>query len=128
MKYKKETNSTLFPVRCANYDEIDDEIPSEVSKQALRTIQSCKSVKSEIFRQNKEIAARMARSAIGAMMRRYCATSTSAEPLVDDCNIDNVIVRSSSNQTKPRDSLTKTSEIASCLMNPKGKGKLEITK
>ena len=97
VKYEKETESAPLLVRNIDYDQIDDEIPLEISKQALQTIQSCDTVKSEIFRQNKEIAGRMARSAIGEMIRRrnsnHSNSITPVQTPTVDCDVDDEIVR-----------------------------------
>jgi len=121
IKYEKETGSNRAPETSTDYDDIDDDIPIELSKQALQTIQSCKSVKSEIFRQNREIEGRMARSAIGTIMRRHgtISTSTSLESPTVDCDVDDVIVRHKSSDGC--DSSLNTSKIAQCSSNYHGK-------
>jgi len=68
-RYDK-TQVSYEPEFTTNYDEVDDEIPLALSKQALKTIQASEIVKQEILENNKQTATRLANSFIGRMMRR----------------------------------------------------------
>lgn len=53
---------TPIPAGRSNYDDIDEDIPFSVSKQALSMMQNCDSVKAEVFRHIETTAAQIARS------------------------------------------------------------------
>ena len=67
-RYNKASTATDSEVS-TNYDEIDDEIPIAISKQALKTIQTSEIVKQEIIEHNQKTAS-LASSFIGRMWRR----------------------------------------------------------
>lgn len=82
-RYDKEFRAPSELEISTNYDEIDDEIPLAISKQAMKTIQASESVKQEILEHNKQTATRIANSFIGRMMRRH-------DGLLDDIMADDV--------------------------------------
>ena len=72
-----------------DYDDIDDEIPLAVSKQALKMIESSESVKKEIIERNKDTATKLANSFIGKMLRRR------GEDIDDEASVPSKKCRSS---------------------------------
>ena len=114
----------------SNYDDIDDDIPLELSKQALKNIQSCSSIKSEIFRTNREIALKIARCA--QVMRDHGSdTSSQCVPssilatvgsTSTNCDVDDVIMKSTSSGSLDLSNSGKgTSDMAICSGSLPGK-------
>ena len=83
-RYSKDFRAPSELELSGSYDDIDDEIPLAISKQAMKTIQASESVKKEILENNKQTATRFANSFIGRMMRR------SNDGLLDDVIDDDV--------------------------------------
>lgn len=68
-RYDKEFSLPTNTTPPTTYDEIDEDIPIAVTKQALTKIESCASFKKEILDGNRETETRLANSFIGQMMK-----------------------------------------------------------